>query len=120
RIKKIQESKVGALTAIVSVTLDGRPLGGATVTFDPEPFLGVSYVKITGTTGDSGIVNMILDPNDRPGVPPGLYKIRISKQINGKEVVPPKYNTDTTLGIEVASDNMDLVTGGLKFDLKSK
>jgi hypothetical protein len=42
------------------------------------------------------------------GLQLGFYKIRVSKKVNGKEMVPEKYNTATTLGHQVAMDDADL------------
>ena len=48
------------------------------------------------------------DPNMPGGLQLGFYKIRVSKKVNGKEMVPEKYNTATTLGHQVAMDDADL------------
>ena len=68
--------------------LDGKPLAGATVTYEPEPFLGSSYQAHQGLTDVSGTA--ILDPEfkDYPGLYVGLYTVRISKQEYGKETLP--------------------------------
>ena len=43
-----------------------------------------------------------LRTKDKPGVHLGLYKVLVSKVIDGKETIPAKFNTATTIGIEVA------------------
>ena len=48
----------------------------------------------------------------------GFYRVRISKQVNGKEAIPARYNTSTTLGIEVAPDAYRF-RGPMSFALKT-
>ena len=39
------------------------------------------------------------------GVHCGMYRVAVTKNgLDGKESVPAKYNTETTLGLEVAPD----------------
>jgi EF hand domain-containing protein len=120
RIKKWQESKLAVISAVVTVTLDDNPLGDATVTFEPEPFLGPNVAKVSGKTTDRGVVVLQIDPRTKPGMNPGIYKVRISKQVNGQETIPAGYNANTELGVEVAQDNPDVTLKGIRFDLKSK
>ena len=88
--------------------MDGKPLSGAMVTLEPESFLGNAVKPATGVTVD-GTADMSIAEQYRPapslwGVYCGLYKVRISKQQGGLEAIPSKYNTETTLGCEVALD----------------
>src|SRR5271166_4483143 len=48
RIREWQESNVGTAATKVRVLLDGAPLEGATVTFEPEPFLGPNVATASG------------------------------------------------------------------------
>ncbi len=103
-----------------TVYLDGKPLEGATVTFEPEPFLGPSYHSHQGQTDAYG--TFVLDPElkDFPGhIYVGLYRVRISKKVNGKETLPTRYNTATELGRELAT-NVRGSRENLIFQLKSK
>jgi hypothetical protein len=34
-----------------------------------------------------------------------LYRIRVSKKVNGREAVPARYNTETELAREIAEDS---------------
>jgi hypothetical protein len=52
-------------------------------------------------------------------VQPGLYRVEVSKMVNGKETIPSKYNTETTLGVEVAQESPAMIFGA-HFDLKSE
>jgi len=119
RIKKWQATRIGAMPVQISLELDGEKLDGATVTLEPEAFLGPNMPTITGKSNGRGFVNLMVDPRTRPGVPPGLYKVKVSKMVDDKETIPARYNTDTELGVEVAMDNRDLMNG-LKFKLTSK
>ena len=99
------------------VTHNGKALAGATVTFVPEPFLGGGMQKGTGTTSSAAVANIVspyaADPAIR-GMSPGFYRVEITKS---GEKIPAKYNTQTTLGAEVASDSPGR-EGGYPFDLK--
>ncbi len=104
------------------VTLDDEPLDGATVTFDPEPFLGNVLPAATGVT-NKGKATMAVpqelrqDPTlAHPNI--GMYLVRISKIEGGQELIPARYNTNTTLGIEVARRAV-WMPNAVKFDLTS-
>ncbi len=58
------------------VTLDGRPLDGAAVTFYPEP--GVAVTGGTALTGTDGKF-VILGAKGQNGLAPGRYKVTVSK-----------------------------------------
>jgi len=121
RMDKIKESKVGIMTLIAKVTLDGAKVDGATVLLEPEPFFGGSILPASGKTNSEGSASLAIDPEDRfkKGVNPGLYKVRITKQVGGQESIPARYNKDTELGVEVAQDNME-IQSDLHFQLKSR
>jgi len=103
------------------VYLDDKPLEGATVIYEPEPFLGPSYHTHRGTTNAAGTCE--LDTPDVPEYPHmiyvGLYRVRVSKVVNGQETVPLQYNAKTTLGRELATEVRDGLACFL-FRLKSK
>ncbi len=122
RVKKWQASRVGRMAFSCTVKFRGKPVEGATVTIEPEKYLGDEIQAATGKTDANGIamLSIPVDPNnpdDVAGVQCGLYLVRISKEVNGQETVPPQYNTETTLGCEVALDSKDMEQG-LVFDLK--
>ncbi len=119
RLEEWVKSSTTLLPAIPTVWLDGRPLAGATVTFEPEPFLGPSYRSHKGETNGAGIARLDPDLQDFPGVYVGLYRIRISKTADGKEIVPARFNTKTELGLELSLGARD-GTGNTTFRLKSK
>jgi hypothetical protein len=90
------------------VTKGGAPLQGATVTFDPEDFLGDKIRPGTGVTTDMGSADVSILPEGEDGidgVSPGLYLVRITKE---GDDIPEEYNTKTIFGIEVAVDSEGL------------
>ncbi len=100
------------------ITLDGKPLAGAVVTWEPEPYLGSSYRPLSGTSNDHGYAYIAPAQEGYAGIYPGLYTVRISKKVEGKETIPACYNEKSLLGREVAADAPD----GEKlfnFDLRS-
>ena len=117
------DAGAGIMRVAVEVTLNRKPLAGATVTFEPETFLGDVIHPATGATDDTGYcpISMAMehmpDENNRSGVKPGLYLVRISKEVNGKELIPAKYNAETTLGVEVAA-RASYMPGAAKFELR--
>jgi hypothetical protein len=100
------------------VTLDGKPLEGALVTWEPEPYLGSNYHPLSGTTRSSGYAAISPALEGFPGIYPGLYTVRISRKVEGRETIPARYNEKSILGREVAPDVPDS-HGLFHFDLKS-
>ena len=104
RIKAWQNSKLGRTSLSCTVLHNGRPLSDAEVRFVPEKFLGENVKIAQGKTYQSGVAMISVETTDRsdsPGIGPGLYRVEITKA--GKNI-PAKYNTETTLGQEVALD----------------
>ena len=101
------------------VTLDGKRLEGALVTWEPEPYLGPTYHPSSGTTNSDGYAAIASALECLPGIYPGLYTVRISKKVEGQETIPACYNEKSTLGREVARDVPDIDRVFI-FSLKSK
>lgn len=114
RVAKWQESKVGLTSMACAVKLNNKPLSGATVTFEPEKFLGTNIKPATGTTDKNGIANLTIEveKGEPSGVACGLYLVRISGPS-----VPARYNTETTLGKEVALDAEGMQEAMIQFEL---
>jgi hypothetical protein len=114
RLTGILGSRVGLLALACQVTLNGRPLKDATVTFVPEKFLGSAVRTASGVTDRDGVASPAA--GGAPGIQPGYYRVSISKKdAQGKETLPARYNTQTTLGQEVApSARNDPVVFALK------
>jgi hypothetical protein len=96
------------------VTLDGQPLTGAEVNFDPsDPTLGTTG---TGYTQPPDGSYKIFYPGDKSGVPAGEYKVWIvggeieNEEGEGPPVkVPAKYsleNTTLTATVEAGKENV--------------
>lgn len=72
-----------------TVTLDGKPLEGATLSFIPAPSNAVS-TSGTDISGPSG--NFRMTYNGRAGLSPGKYRVAVSKTEEvlpkGKEISP--------------------------------
>ena len=98
------------------VTHNGKPLAGAKVVFVPEKFLGGTLQSGSGTTSRSGFCHDLrpyaADPSVK-GLSPGFYRVEITKD---GEKIPAKYNSETTLGAEVAVVRRR--RDGLNFDLQ--
>lgn len=114
-----QEAKIGLITLLVTVRMDGQPLPGAIVSLTPEAFLGASVEPAQGVTGSRGNTSVQIsnEPN-KTGVQVGFYRVRISKPVDGKEIIPARYNERSELGIEVAQDSSDIL--GTTFEVKSR
>lgn len=122
RINAWKESKIGLTSLTVNVTLDGKPLEGATIEFVPESFLGPAVKPAKGTTDKDGIASCTIDDPELAakrytGAQCGFYKVTVTG--GAGKTIPSQYNTDTTLGAEVAQD-ADWAQTGLTFGLKSK
>jgi hypothetical protein len=118
RIRQWQESKIGSMGLNVIVSLDGQELEGATIMFDPEKFLGPDVLQAGGISGPHGMTPIRM--KEKPGVQLGLYKVRVSKVVGDRETIPAKFNTATTLGIEVSPAGNGPPTGIPTFKLTSK
>jgi hypothetical protein len=122
RVQSWQNQKTGIMTVKCMVKLDGRPLEGAEVVFEPEAFLGSDIQAGSGTTNRFGIATPVIPkekrptPDTPPGLALGLYKVRITK---GGEI-PSRYNSETVLGQQLSSDELSLQNNSVQFDLESK
>jgi hypothetical protein len=105
RINYYQTSRVGLSAVAVKVTLDGKPLAGATVTLVPERFLGDEVKPASGVTDARGVANVATEGVEVPGVACAMFRIHVSKKdTGGRETLPARYNQNTTLGAEVGPD----------------
>ena len=100
---------VGVRSVPFKVILNGTPLPGATVRLVPAAFLGDVVKPASGETGASGGGQFAIAredlPKNAPNMPlvqPGLYQVEIT---HPSVKIPSKYNTQTTLGIEITSGN---------------
>ena len=126
RVRTWQDMRIGLMSVNIQVEMDGRPLTGAEVTFEPEEFMGGAIETAYGRTGLAGTTSIKVpkerrpSPDSPPGVQAGMYKVKISKIEGGQETIPAKYNTETTLGQQVSKDDWAISNKQVIFRLKSK
>jgi hypothetical protein len=121
RVQAWLATRMGEMAVNCEVSLDDKPLVGATLLFEPEPFLGPVVHPASGETDEGGGANVSMAPehlaNPRyRGVAAGWYKIRVTHP--GKSL-PAKYNTETKLGCEVSMRAYWVNEGAIKLKLKS-
>lgn len=105
RLTKMVESNLARMSLTCKVLLNDQPLEGATVRLVPEQFMGEQFQPAVGTTNPDGIAMMKAADGSKDGVQWGYYRIEVSKKNSaGKETLPARYNTATTLGWEIAQD----------------
>jgi hypothetical protein len=82
----------------------GKPLSGATVEMEPEPYLGDGIQTARGVTDAAGSADLAIPPEFAPEnlrrlkmVHYGTFKVRITHPTIS---IPAKYNAETTLGYE--------------------
>jgi hypothetical protein len=115
RFKSYSGDEMLVTTFPCRVLLDGQPLAAAQVTLVPEAFMGSAYQSATAATAEGG--NTVLSAPEVQakgfsGVYCGIYRIEISRRNSaGVETLPAKYNSQTTLGQEIAPDVQDLERG---------
>ena len=95
----------------------GRPLGGATVVMEPEPYLGDTIQKAEAVTDGAGVAELAIPPEYAPEhlrrlktVHYGTFKVRVT---HPSVAIPAKYNTETELGYET-----EIGKPTVRFDLK--
>jgi len=125
RVKAWKAMRTGLASIRCQVTLDGKPLPGAMVTLEPEPFLGNQVKRATGQSNQFGDAAPTVAEADKPdpslpgGVHFGLYTVTISKQAGGKETLPERYSVKPGLGLEVSYDEPGIRDNNLAFKLKT-
>ena len=126
RVEAWQAGGIGVMSVSCQFNLDGRPLAGAEVIFEPEPFLGDDIKAAVGETTGGGNAMPSVPKDQRatsdtpPGFQLGLYRIRVSKKANGQQTLPASLNTETTVGAQISDDDPAIRSQKVVFDLKSK
>jgi hypothetical protein len=120
-IRSWQSGPVGVRVVPFKISYNGRPLMGATVTLMPAEFLGDAVKPASGESGQLGAGKLSLAtedlPKNAPNMPlvqPGLYRVEIT---HPSLKIPEKYNSQTTLGIEISGNNPG--PQGVTWDLKN-
>ncbi len=104
------------------VTLNGRPLEGATIDYTPEPYLADSLKPASGVTSGTGVASISLSADEMPkalkrlkAMYAGTYKVKIT---HPSAKIPPQYGAESTLGREVSKETNPSTYDELK--LRSK
>jgi hypothetical protein len=104
RLADLLKYRTGATGLNALVLYNGKPLGGATVVLEPEPYLGDQVQKAEGVTDGAGSADLGIPPEFVPEhlrrikcVHYGTFKVRIN---HPTIPLPAKYNTATELGYE--------------------
>lgn len=123
RIGLWEKQRMGVRGLSVRVTLDRKPLAGAQIELIPEEYLGPNCKPAMGVTNERGVARMNIAAEDLPplfvernirGVQGGVYRIKVT---HSQRKIPVRYNNDSTLGEEIATDT---VHDAISVDLSSK
>ena len=108
-IEEWKQNAVGPRQVPFTVTLNGRPLAGATVRLVPASFFGSELKGASAESGPTAAGYWQCRPRTCPStllklalVQAGLYRVEIT---HPSVKVPAKYNTESNLGIEITSSN---------------
>jgi hypothetical protein len=109
RFALYQELRVGTELVSLRVTLNGRPLRGATVRLIPEAFLEGVIEPASGTTDEYGIASPTIEGASLPGIRIGFYRAEIvSPQLQSAQAL----RSAESLGIEVSPISDDVTSSG--------
>lgn len=105
-----------------TVTLDGKPIEGATVTFTPDSKDGSGIGASYGKTDAQGRYSLRTVSGDKSGAVVGKHKVTISKASSdpnnpegaAKEWIPSRYNSKSELTFDVSSSGSDKADFELK------
>jgi hypothetical protein len=120
RIQLYRDSRTAWTQFNCRVGFGGRPPVGAEVKLVPEPFLGEGIlVPATGTVREDG--SAMLDGGAEgirmPVVRIGMYRVEVTSD---RLKIPAKYNTATTLGVEVPPVQDMVSPSGVTFNMSTK
>ena len=119
RLQTFLDARIGLVGLSARFTLDGQPLEGARVVLTPEKFLSAVVKPAESLTTSEG-VGFFQVSQDLPGVQPGIYRLEVYRSgADGKNTIPAKYNSETTLGVDAGVDGPD-VNNRVHFALTSK
>ena len=112
RVRTWQDERIGLITFQCQVVLNGKPLEGATLRLVPEDFLGDQIKPASGTTGTAGVASVGMakehirsDLRNMDLMHCGIYRVEIT---HPNVDIPSQYNSNTTLGHEVARDTAEM------------
>ncbi len=103
RINSWNESVLSLVSPELVLKFNGRIVPGALITFEPEPFLAEWLEEKRVWSNQFGTVTPQIS-RELPGMYMGYYRVKVSKEMGGKERIPPEYNEQTQLGVEFCTD----------------
>jgi hypothetical protein len=108
RIGAWKKTSPGMMSWDCYVTIDGKPLEGAEVVYNPEPYVADWLHPSSDVTGPDGIASIAIpaeylakDHQRIRAVNAGVYKVQIT---HPKLKIPARYNEKTTLGRELSRE----------------
>ena len=119
RVRYYKSAATTIVSGGVTILAGNLPLTDATVTLEPETFLGEAFTSSSGKTDGGGKAYLAGADEDFPGLYLGMYRVRISRMVNGEETIPPQFNSETILGHE-AADDIPNVSSGVQFRIRMK
>lgn len=114
RIQAYKDTGTGRCPYSCSFRFKGRPLRNATVRMVPEPFFGELIEPAEAVTDSQGTASLKMAGRAKSGVRYGYYRMEVTSD---STKIPAKYNTATTLGVEI-SPTIDGGEMGKVFNLK--
>jgi hypothetical protein len=118
RFGKYRDSRIGLMQRELRITYNGQPLAGAEVRLAPEFFLEDVIEPATGTTLGDGTVRPSIPDQRTPLVRIGYYRVEVR---SSKRSVPAKFNSQTSLGIELSPFvNEPASSGTIEIPLRDK
>jgi hypothetical protein len=118
RLTLYRKMRVGLTAFDCRVMLNKRPLVGAKVRLVPEPFLGKVVGPQESTSKKGGWVKFSAGEGINMSVAPVcMYRVEITSP---DVEIPEKYNTKTTLGVEVSAMTDPYHLGPIVFQLLNK
>ena len=118
RFSGFVENRLGLMSQSCTVYMRGRPVEGADVVFEPEPFVADIVSSARGKTDQFGMA-MMTSEGETDGMKVGFYKVKINAiDANGKNHIKPEYNEQTTLGVEISLSSPIVQMGTLEFHVK--
>lgn len=118
RVNYYKTAPTTVIQGATRIKYNRRLVPGARVLFEPEPFLGSDFKACEGTTNREGIASVTGADAEFPGLYLGFYTVRLTKDVDGKEFFPAKYNEESTIGYEATDDQNIGLADIISFDLK--
>ncbi len=127
RVEFWKKKRTAIYTIPFEVRFRGQPLPGAVVELDPDPIMGEEWPSAQGETNEMGSVVPTLPDDQLPadlaeqgihGRYAGFYYVRVTKDVNGKQVLAEKFNTESQLGQEMGPAAEGTREGNIRVFLK--